>query len=112
MFPPMSHEDDNPYEHAALEAVENHPLRGEDVDSNYPEDAEHWIQVYNELLAFKHALLTEAHERVATMQPEGVEEVERTDLLVMQAEADRFRRRLDMWEKRRDELAAAKRQTG
>lgn len=97
---------DGPYEKAAKLAVEGHPLPGEDPDTRYLDDADHWIVVYSELLDFKVTLLRQLNESVQHMEPEGVEEISRTDAIVLQAEADRFRKRLAMWRRRREELAA------
>ena len=63
-------------------------LPGEVADSELRDDAEHWIAVYGELTRF----LVEAES--------GVIDATLTDTL------GRYRRRLDHWRRRRDELAA------
>lgn len=86
---------------AALDAVEpERLLGGEREDTPYLDDAEHWVSVYAELLDFKRALLTVAHERVEAMRDAAAAEVEGTDLKILRAEAERFARRLDFWQER------------
>jgi hypothetical protein len=57
-----------------------------------PEDVRHWVLVYRQLVAFKEQML---------------EEVGRTDAVVLKAEWERLRRRLDFWEQRLRKLQAA-----
>ena len=76
-------------------------LDGEDPDSLYPEDAQHWAGVYGELLSFKEDLLATARHRLALMsQAEAKKEVTGTDIQILEAERERLRRRLDFWETR------------
>ncbi len=93
------------YEQAASLAVSAHPLRGEDLATPYLEDAEMWLGVYTELLEFKETLLRDTAEALRTMSPQGHEEVTKTDALLLDAEAQRFRQRLALWRQRCDELA-------
>ena len=101
-------EDESPYERAAKMAVDSHPLPGEDLDTTYPEDAEHWQNVYTELLEFKHALIAEMDSRLPSMSHEAADEVLRSDHLVLKAEAQRFERRLTLWRERAEQLRGAK----
>ena len=82
-------------------------MRGENPDTTYLEDAEHWAGVYRELLAFKNDLLDFTRERIARMRPPASSELATTDLVILEAEHDRLRGRFDFWEKRRLELATA-----
>jgi tRNA/tmRNA/rRNA uracil-C5-methylase (TrmA/RlmC/RlmD family) len=82
-------------------------MRGENPDTTYVEDAEHWSGVYKELLAFKQDLLTFTKERIARMKPPASNELATTDLVIMEAEHDRLRVRFDFWEARRRELQQA-----
>lgn len=91
---------------AALDAVEpERLLHGERVDTPYLDDAEHWATVYAELLDFKQSLLADAREHVASMDKTAVCEVEATDMKILQAEAERFERRLEFWRDRARLLA-------
>jgi hypothetical protein len=100
------------YEAAASRAVEGHPLPGEDLDTLHLDDADLWISTYTELLAFKEALIEEMNARLTSMPAAAVEEVRRSDALVLEAEAQRFRQRLGKWERRRTELLALETGTG
>ena len=97
-----------PEEVAAKKAGDEERLmRGENPDTTYLEDAEHWAGVYRELLAFKNDLLDFTRERIARMRPPASSELATTDLVILEAEHDRLRGRFDFWEKRRLELATA-----
>jgi len=76
-------------------------LEGEDPDSPYLEDAQHWASVYGELLSFKEDLLSTARQRLARMsEGSAKKEVTGTDIQILEVERDRLRRRLDYWELR------------
>ena len=81
-------------------------LDGEDPDTLQVHDADHWIRVYQDLLAFKRQLLATANEIVPDMADAARDEVGKTDIIAMDAEARKFQRRLHYWYLRRDELAA------
>lgn len=80
-------------------------LRGEDPDTEYADDARHWIAVYQELLAFKRNILASIRQGVPEISESARQEVLDTDLPVMEAEAQRFVHRIEFWESRLDELA-------
>lgn len=75
-------------------------LRGEDPDTEYADDARHWIAVYHELLGFKHEMLRTIEDQVPEISESAREEVLGTDVPLMQAEAERFARRIEFWEER------------
>jgi len=80
-------------------------IDGEDPDTRYVEDAAHWITVYSELVLFKERLVDSATDGLRNMtEAQAREEVGTTDLLVLTAERDRLRRRLDYWKERQREL--------
>lgn len=81
-------------------------LDGEDPETLQIHDADHWIRVYQDLLAFKRQLLATANEIVPDMADAARNEVGKTDLVAMDAEASKFQRRLQFWQRRRDDLAA------
>jgi hypothetical protein len=80
-------------------------LPGEEDSESSPllEDAEHWLQVYRELLTFKRTLL-----RTAEIHREGAPEAVATevggDQTLLRAELDRLEQRHDFWERRAREL--------
>jgi hypothetical protein len=76
-------------------------LDGEDPDTPYADDAQHWAGVYGELLSFKEDLLATARQRLARMSDaQAKKEVTGTDVQILEAERDRLRRRLQFWESR------------
>lgn len=81
-------------------------LDGEDPETLQVHDADHWIRVYQDLLAFKRQLLATATEIVPDMADAARHEVGKTDIMAMDAEAGKFQRRLHYWQLRRDDLAA------
>ena len=81
-------------------------LDGEDPTTRYVEDAAHWITVYSELLLFKERLVDTADEALRNMtELLARDEVSSTDLVVLTAERDRLRRRLDYWKERQRALS-------
>ena len=92
------------YEKAAEQAVIGPPLPGEDLDTPYLEDAQMWHSVYTELLEFKRTLIRDTDEALRRLSTPGREEVSKTDAVILAAEAQRFRQRLSLWERRCAEL--------
>jgi hypothetical protein len=106
----MGLEPDGPSpEGAAEKAVDpDRLLPGEDPTSSFPDDAQHWVEVYSELLAYKNRVLALTEEAVASMPgPAAAAEVARTDRAVIRAERDRFHRRLGYWTRRLAEMTAS-----
>jgi hypothetical protein len=90
---------------AALDAVEpERLLDGEVEETRHLDDALHWAKVYAELLDFKRGLLRVAEQRVQSMEAAAGDEVKKTDLKVLLAEAERFERRLEFWRRRANAL--------
>jgi hypothetical protein len=86
---------------AALETVEpERLLPGEDADTPYLDDAQHWLKVYAELVAFKVDILSVTEERIRGMDPDSGAEVAATDFKVLRAEEQRLKRRLAFWRAR------------
>ena len=76
-------------------------LPGERPDSDDPDDARLWVQVYTELLDYKDRLRDVTRESLAGMCDEPARrEVVETDAVVIGAERDRFARRLAFWKSR------------
>jgi hypothetical protein len=82
-----------------------HRLPGEVDSERSPllEDAQHWLQVYRELLTFKRTLLRTAdiHKEGA---PEAVVEEVNSDQALLRAELDRLEQRHTFWEQRAQDL--------
>jgi hypothetical protein len=80
-------------------------LPGEDPASPYPDDAQKWVEVYDELLRFKRRLLSVAEETLEGMHDKPARrEVVETDRIVLYAEVHRFQKRLSFWQRRLYEL--------
>lgn len=94
-------------EHAADNAVDHDRLLdGEDPETRYVEDAAHWITVYSELVLFKERLVDSATEALRNMtEALARDEISSTDLIVLTAERDRLKRRLDYWKERQRDLS-------
>jgi hypothetical protein len=75
-------------------------LPGEDPETPHPDDVQHWIRVYAELLESKTRILDvtlqERQRRTGTI---AEDELER-DRAIMVAEMERLRRRLQFWQSR------------
>jgi hypothetical protein len=80
-------------------------LPGEDPGTPYLDDAEKWVEVYQELLQFKKRLLGVAEDALKDLDDKPArKEVVDTDRIVLEAEVQRFQRRLAFWTERRSEL--------
>jgi hypothetical protein len=98
---------------AALRSVDpDRLLEGEDPRTKYVEDAAHWITVYSELVLFKERLVDSAGEALRNMtETQARDEVSKTDLMVLTAERDRLKRRLDFWKERQRDLSSRRRKS-
>ncbi len=80
-------------------------LPGENPGSRQPEDADHWLAVYTELLQAKAAMLAALNERLTEMRQEVARrEIGSTDAPLLESELARFQQRIDFWLKRKTEL--------
>ena len=79
-------------------------MSGEDPNTQHLDDAVHWLSVYADLTAFKADILAHTESRVVELQPDAADEIEATDITVLEAEAQRFRQRYDFWRRRVQEL--------
>lgn len=79
-------------------------MEGEEIDTPHPEDARHWLGVYQELYAFKQDLLTKLRTRLAGMANGVAREEALADERLLVLELERFRRRGDFWRRRLQEL--------
>jgi hypothetical protein len=78
-----------------------HRLPGEEESESSPllEDAQHWLQVYAELLSFKRTLIRTAEVHKEAASEPVVEEVG-NDQLLLESELERLIRRHRFWEER------------
>ncbi|HYS02155.1 MAG TPA: hypothetical protein VET82_07380 [Candidatus Eisenbacteria bacterium] len=81
-------------------------LPTENLATTKPAEARRWVRIYRELLSFKQRVLQAAHAKL----PEVTEEAARreavdTDLVLLEAQQSRLRRRLEFWKRRSDKLS-------
>jgi predicted LPLAT superfamily acyltransferase len=78
-------------------------LAGEDPETIQPQDAQHWIDVYAEMIAFKRHMLDQV-----TAALEGVSAEARMDLkedvALLEAQLARYERRSEFWAKQLERL--------
>jgi hypothetical protein len=84
------------------------PGEQDDVRSSYLEDAARWRRVYEELLTAKIRMITELVESIAVLESSAARrELEATDLRLLEAQAERYERRLSFWRQREWDLQRA-----
>jgi len=71
------------------------------------EHALYWKQIYTEILTMEEKVLATIRKLMVGQSEEGQREVEFTNVPVVVAQAERFRRRLSYWEARVHELGGA-----
>jgi hypothetical protein len=82
-------------------------LPEENPQTTEPEEARRWISTYTELIGFKEKLLASAHKKIPELTEEdALREAVDTDLVLLEAENERLRRRLDFWQRRKLALKA------
>jgi hypothetical protein len=83
----------------------NQSMDGEaDPKSASLEQALYWSQIYREILAMEEKVLERIQDLMSKQSPQARSEVELTNVPVVTAQAERFRRRLGFWTKRVHEL--------
>ncbi|HVD01110.1 MAG TPA: hypothetical protein VNG93_08175 [Candidatus Dormibacteraeota bacterium] len=91
----------NDKQEAALDQVEEgRLLPGERPDSQHPDDALHWAEVYRELRTFKEETIDRVLQELVKLGDVARYEIESTDLVVLRSERDRFQRRAEFWRNR------------
>jgi len=104
----LTADDQHPAQEAAELAREQvDPERlmdGEDPSSTHPDDARHWLGVYQELYAFKTDLLAKLRTRLADMSTGAAQEEVLADERLLVLELERFRSRAEFWRQRLQEL--------
>ena len=76
----------------------------EDPETASLEQALYWQQVYSEVLAMEEKVMERIRDLMVRQSPMARREVELTNVPVVAAHAERFRRRLGFWTERVDEL--------
>jgi hypothetical protein len=80
-------------------------LDGEDPRTKRQDDVRHWITAYTELVDYKERLLATSARDRSTMETEAArQETAEVDIPILRTELDRYRRRLQFWQKRSSEL--------
>ena len=83
----------------------NIAMEGEDDPRSASlEQAHYWRQIYTELLAMEEQVMDRIQALMAKQSPRARREVELTNVPVVAAQAERFRRRLGFWNARMEEL--------
>lgn len=83
----------------------NQSMDGEaDLKSASMEQALYWSQIYREILAMEEKVLERIQYLMTKQSPQARSEVELTNVPVVAAQAERFRRRLGFWTERVHEL--------
>jgi hypothetical protein len=98
-------------EEAARRAVDpDYLMPGErrDIVSSRAADAIHWTSVYGELMTFKEELLSLSRSRIETMSGDAGSDA-RIDEVILEHQAERYRRRIAFWKARLRELGVAER---
>ena len=78
-------------------------MDGEDPETTDPEEAEHWLGVYGELLGFKRRLVREAASGSQALSDDSLDEAFR-DLSLLDRERRRLARRYLFWKERLADL--------
>jgi hypothetical protein len=75
-------------------------LEGEDSAATDVATAQHWLLVYGQMLETKSDLLVDLRRDMTAMDPDARDEMAKTDESLLDAQVDRFRRRIVFWESR------------
>lgn len=79
-------------------------MEGEEPDTSFTEDCDHWIRTYTELRDFKDSLLATARLAQESVGPVAKRETA-MDIRLLNAERSRLLARLEFWQKRKQELS-------
>ena len=72
-------------------------LEGEDPYTQHAQDARHWVAIYRELIAFKANVLARVKAQVRSLPATSRLEATATDVPIIEAQLERYRRRLEFW---------------
>jgi len=79
-------------------------MHGEDLASRSPEQAQLWQEVYAELIQFESRLLDTLDDSLTLTSNHASLEIRELDLAMLEAQHERYRDRLDFWQRRAREL--------
>lgn len=68
------------------------------------QQARYWQRIYSEILTMEEKVMERIQDLMAKQSPQARREVELTNVPVVAAQAERFRRRLGFWARRVSEL--------
>ena len=80
------------------------PMQGEDPSSGSLGDARRWIAVYHHLVNLEQELFDVLARMIPAMPAEAQGEAERANLPIIASQVERYRHRLELWQRRRDEI--------
>ena len=80
------------------------PLSGENPETESLAEARRWVGVYQHLVQLEQEMFDVLARMIPGMPTDAQKEAERTNLPVIASQVERFRHRLDYWQKRRDGL--------
>jgi len=75
-------------------------LEGEDPDTQFGQDARHWVAIYRELIAFKANVLARVQAQVRRLPESSRAEATAADVPIIEGQLERYRRRLEFWYQR------------
>lgn len=79
-------------------------LEGEDPRTIFPQDARHWIAVYDEMIDFKEGLLARVRTLLMSLPAAARQDVTDNDIVLIEDQLSRYRRRLEYWYARQWDL--------
>ncbi|TMD09801.1 MAG: hypothetical protein E6J01_00700 [Chloroflexi bacterium] len=80
-------------------------LTGEDPATQQPDEARRWLELYAELLTVVAPILESLRSTMVGMSAQAVEELNDTELVLLERQVSRLRARLQYWGHRSQELA-------
>jgi hypothetical protein len=80
-------------------------LHSEDPTTTRASEAQRWVALYTELLAFEDEMLRRIRANMASLSPAARQEVERSNLPQLIQDYQRFQGRLSFWERRLREIS-------
>jgi DNA-binding response OmpR family regulator len=72
-------------------------MEGEDPETQFAQDARHWIAIYQELIAFRSNVLARVYAQVRRLPASMRSDAVTTDVAIIEEQLARYRRRLEFW---------------
>ena len=88
----------------ALNSASDRLLEGENPETTEARDARHWIAVYRDMINFKVDLLDRVRAQLASLPAAGVRDIIEHDITLIEAQLERYQRRMEFWYPRHWEL--------